>query len=517
MIRSALLILAVGSCVCAHGAEWRVAGHNLANSRSQPEEFRISPANVHSLTVKWVFTTGADVSATPTVSGHAIYFPDFAGNLFAVNKDTGQLIWSHQISDYDNSPSAISRTSPTIHGDEIIVGDQEAHFLTDDGTNVMAIDRKTGALRWITHVDSQSAARITGSPVVFDGVVYVGVSSEEEVFALAPVFNAVYACCSFRGSVVALNANTGKLLWKTYTIPDNGGQAGSYAGASVWQPPAIDPVRHQLYVGTSNNYSAPQSALDCESQALADNNPNANCLAAGDHADSAIALDLEDGHIRWTRRLLSYDVSTNACLPQIPQAHFLCPVPHGPDYDLGGSGPNLLPGMVGFGQKSGMYWALNPDNGHILWSTQVGPGGSTGGMQWGTATDGRRIYAAITNADAKPYMLIPDGQTITWGAWSALDPRTGGLIWQTPDPTSGATDAGAVSVANGVIYAGSSSGFMYAFDARSGEILWSFDSGGSVVGGASIVDGVVYWGSGYSEASPGTPNNKLYAFSLPDK
>lgn len=517
MFRSGLLALAMGFCVCAHGTEWRVAGHDLANSRSQPAEFRINAGNVHSLAVKWVFTTGADVSATPTVSGHAIYFPDFAGNLFAVNKDTGQLIWSHQISDYDGSSGAISRTSPAIHGDEIIVGDEEAHFLTDDGTNVMAIDRNTGALRWITHVDSHSAAKITGSPVIFDGVVYIGVSSEEEVFALAPVFNAVYACCSFRGSVVALDANTGKLLWKTYTIPDNGGQAGSYSGGPVWQPPAIDPIRHQLYVGTGNNYSAPQSVLDCESQALADHNPNANCASADDHFDSAMALDLKDGHIRWSRRLLSYDVFTDTCLPSLPQANFLCPVPSGPDYDLGGSGPNLFPGMVGFGQKSGLYWALNPDNGHVLWKTQVGPGGSTGGIQWGTATDGRRIYAAITNADGNPYTLISDGQMITWGAWSGLDARTGRLIWQTPDPTSGATDAGAVSVANGVVYAGSSSGFMYAFDARTGNILWSFNSGGSVVAGPAIVDGVLYWGSGYAEASPGTPNTKLYAFSLPNK
>jgi polyvinyl alcohol dehydrogenase (cytochrome) len=148
------------------------------------------------------------------------------------------------------------------------------------------------------------------------------------------------------------------------------------------------------------------------------------------------------------------------------------------------------------------------------WSTQVGPGGSTGGIQWGTATDGGRIYAAISNKDAKPYTLVPDGQEITWGAWSALNVFTGRLIWQTPDPTSGAPDAGAVTVANGVVYAGSESGLMYAFDAATGKVLWSFDSGGSVVDGPSIVDGTLYWGSGYGEASPGMPNNKLYAFSL---
>jgi len=160
-----------------------------------------------------------------------------------------------------------------------------------------------------------------------------------------------------------------------------------------------------------------------------------------------------------------------------------------------------------------MYWALKPDTGEVLWSTQVGPGGGTGGIQWGTATDGRRIYAAISNSNAAFYTLVPGGQQINWGSWSGLDVRSGKLLWQTADPTSGAIDSGAVSVANGVLYAGSQSGSMYALDAATGNILWSFASGGTVIDGPAIVDGVVYWGSGYS--NPGTGNNKLYAFSLP--
>jgi len=196
----------------------------------------------------------------------------------------------------------------------------------------------------------------------------------------------------------------------------------------------------------------------------------------------------------------------------VPSFKALCPSPAGPDYDLGGAGPNLLDGVVGFGQKSGIYWALDPDKGAILWRTQVGPGGGTGGIEWGTASDGRRIYAAVSNSDQKPYKLVPSGRQITWGAWSALDVSTGKLSWQTADPTSGAFDPGAVSVANGVMYAGSQSGLMYALDAASGKVLWSFASGGAVVGGPAIVDGVVYWGSGYRDS--GATNNKLYAFSL---
>jgi polyvinyl alcohol dehydrogenase (cytochrome) len=512
MRKSSLLLLGMSLCAGAHGfaqeaSQWGLSGHDLTNSHNQPAEVLIGSANAKLLTVKWVFNTGADVSATPTVSGHDVFFPDWAGNLFAVNRDTGQLIWSHKISDYNHFAGSISRSSPAIQGDEIILGDIEAKNPSRQGASLIAVDRRTGALRWITRVESHISAQITGSPVVFDGTVYVGVSSAEETFAFG---GKRYPCCTFRGSVVAVDAQSGKIQWKTYLLPDNAGKPGGYSGAAVWQSPAIDPVRHQLYVGSGNNYSAPASVLKCQQQALANRNPAPNCDAPENHFDSAMALDLADGHIRWSRRLLAYDVWTAPCM--VPSFKALCPSPAGPDYDLGGAGPNLLDGVVGFGQKSGIYWALDPDKGAILWRTQVGPGGGTGGIEWGTASDGRRIYAAVSNSDQKPYKLVPSGRQITWGAWSALDVSTGKLIWQTADPTSGAFDPGAVSVANGVMYAGSQSGLMYALDAASGKVLWSFASGGAVVGGPAIVDGVVYWGSGYRDS--GATNNKLYAFSL---
>jgi polyvinyl alcohol dehydrogenase (cytochrome) len=110
--------------------------------------------------------------------------------------------------------------------------------------------------------------------------------------------------------------------------------------------------------------------------------------------------------------------------------------------------------------------------------------------------------------------LVPSGQQITWGAWSALDVATGNILWQTADPTVGTIDTGSVSVANGVMYAGSYSGQMYALDARTGKIVWNFASGGSVIDGPSIVDGALYWGSGYRNIPPGIGNNKVYAFTL---
>jgi len=483
--------------------QWRIAGQDLNNSWSQPAEHLISSANVKGLSPKWVFTTGGDVSATPTVDGDAVYFPDWAGNLFAVKKDSGQLIWSHKISEYDGVEGAVSRVSPAVDANHVIIGDILNSKQTHNGANVISVDRETGTVQWITQVETHPAAIITGSPVVFDGVVYIGVSSSEETLALDPS----YPCCSFRGSIVALDEKSGAMLWKTFDMPDNGGQTGGYSGGAIWQPPAIDPKRGTLFIGTGNNYTAPADVEACQSAT-----PTANCVAADDFFDAALALDLKTGQIKWAKRLQGFDTWTVACI-LATGTNPNCPVPTSPDFDLGGSGPNLLGNIVGFGQKSGIFWALNPDNGNIVWSTPVGPGASLGGIEWGTATDGKRIYVAIANSDHLPYALVPSGQQITWGAWSALDVATGKILWQTADPTANTIDRGSVSVANGVMYAGSNSGQMYALDATTGNILWNFASGGTVIDGPSILDGTLYWGSGYRNIQ-GTGNNKVYAFSL---
>jgi polyvinyl alcohol dehydrogenase (cytochrome) len=480
-------------------AQWPIAGQDLNNSRNQPHEHVISPSNVASLKTKWIFTTGGDVSATPTVADDAVYFPDWAGNLYAVRKEDGELIWAHKISEYDNFVGAVSRVSPAVRGDDLIIGDTESTSLAHlGGAHIMALNRHTGTLRWITQVESHPAAVITGSPVFVGDVVYVGVSSNEEALAVDPS----YPCCSFRGSVVALNANTGQILWKTLDMPEG------YSGGAVWQPPAIDVERGLLYAGTGNNYEVPDKVKAC--LASAPPSSQLGCFDPSDFFDTALALDLRTGQVRWANRLQGFDVWTVACIRNPNPVS--CPVPSSPDFDLGGSGPNLLGNIVGFGQKSGIYWALNPDNGRSGWSSVVGPGGTLGGIEWGTATDGQRIYVAITNSTHKPYPLI-NGTTTTGGAWSALDVGTGKILWQTADPLQ-ALAMGAVSVANGVLYAPSFSGNMHALDARTGQILWTFASGGSVIDGPSIVNGTVYWGSGYKKIRPGTPNNKVYAFTV---
>jgi len=485
-------------------SQWPMAGQDLSNSRSQPSEHRISQSNIGSLGVKWTFTSGGDISATPTVAGNAVYFPDWAGNLFAVRKKDGQMLWSHKVSDYDGFDGAISRVSPAVHGGDLIFGDLQSPDKPHSGAYIIAVDRQSGMLRWKTQVDQHLAAIITGSPVVLDDVVYVGVSSTEEGLAV----QTDYPCCSFRGSMVALNANTGAILWQTYVVPDNQGRADGYSGGAIWQPPAIDTKRGLLYVGTGNNYEVPDPVKTCLANSTMQAQPN--CFSPDDHFDAALALDLHNGQVKWSRRLQGFDVWTVACTRNPTPVS--CPVPTSPDFDLSGSGPNLVGNIVGFGQKSGIYWALNPDTGAIVWNTMVGPASTLGGIEWGTATDGRQIYVAITNSKNMPYPLV-NGETITWGAWSALDAGTGKIVWQTADPAK-ATDMGAVSVANGVVYAPSMSGNMHALDAATGRVVFTFASGGSVLDGPSIVGGTVYWGSGYKKISPGTPNNKLFAFSL---
>ena len=465
----------------------------------------LQPGNVASLTVKWMFTGRGNFTATPTVEGNTLYATDDGGGIYRIDAATGGAVWSHAVSDYTGNGGSVSRSSPAIAGALLIIADRHSG-------NVIGLDKLSGKLVWETLVETNSSATLTASPTVYGGTVFIGTSSNEEYQVEAsPTYVA-----TFRGSVAALDAATGKILWQTPLVPQG------YTGGPVWGSGfAISPERKLLYAATGNNYSVPASSSNCQ-RAAKTAKARLACLAANDYVDSIVALDLTSGTVKWGRRLQGPDTFTLNCVVANPSQP--CPVPTGPDYDFA-SGPNLFTTgggvaarhLVGAGQKSGLYWALNADTGRTVWSARPGPGGVRGGIMWGSAVDDKQVYVAENNSSHTADTL-PGGAATAGGSWAALNAATGVIAWQTPvagtapgQPNQPAGTEAAVSVANGVVFGGSTAGDMVALDAATGRILWSFASGGGVTCGPAIAGGSVYWGSGDPY---GTPNTKLYAFAL---
>ena len=529
-------LAATAAMTAGASQDWPMFGQNTANTASTAEN-AISVANVSQLHVKWSLTTGGDVSARAAVVKGVAYFPDWGpvlnpanpaltgtSTLWAVSAGNGKVLWSHQLSDYGLPANTHSRTSPAVVGGTLYIGTQEGAYL-------LAIDAASGALLWKTRLEpGDPYAIVTTSPSVYRGVVYTGVASIAEGGAAYGIFSIP----AVRGSAVAVDALTGAIQWKTYTIPPG------YSGGGVWgSHPVVDPARNLVFVSTGNNYRHPDAGAESSDplktygQCISDGGTAASCNSPNDHVDSVLALDLSTGEVRWSQKLVTWNqpifiakdgsddwnVDCFFAGPSCPQGDV------GPDYDFG-SAPNLITyqtakgpkTILGAGQKSGIYYAMDPDTGAILWQTQVGPGSSLGGMEWGSASDGNRIYVQIANLYGLPYGLFGRPDAGFAGSWAALDPATGQILWQTADP-NGAVDIGPMTVANGVVYASSMSGdttkpTMLAMNAATGQILWSFAAGSSVNAGATVVDGVVFWGSGYAHLGiPGyTNNNKFYAF-----
>jgi polyvinyl alcohol dehydrogenase (cytochrome) len=544
-----------------HG-RWLVWGGNLHNTHHAEEERTIGPHNVARLQPKWVFHTAGNVSAIPTVSDGVVYVPDWGvpllggGKLHAIDAQRGRALWSRSIAGYTKAPlNTVARSSPAIAGDLLIFGDLVAQpaaaldIQLGHGAWLYAVKRSDGSLVWKKRLDPHPLALVTASPVVHDGVIIASVSSLEEPAARIVGWN----CCTFRGSVVALELATGNILWQTYMQPDNGGRTDGYSGAAVWgSSPVVDTQRQTVYVATGNDYTYPKPIRDCidarQGDPAAQDRDCYSQLDPKSYGNSVLALELATGRVRWAQKFQNYGAWTFACEPRIapfiPNILARCDDLDALDFDFGQS-PMLYTttvngvrrDLLGIGQKSGVTYALDPESGAIVWATRVGPGTPLGGMEFGAATDGERIYVQNTNFDHVEFELTVGpqrGRKVRGGMWAALDAATGELLWQTPDPSSDrpmigwlvsaaygpfkgpgffAATMGPMTVANGVVYAGSMDpeGHLYALDARSGEVLWSFASGGSAMSAPSIVDGVLYWGSGYSL---GTNNNKLYAFAL---
>jgi polyvinyl alcohol dehydrogenase (cytochrome) len=371
-------------------------------------------------------------------------------------------------------------------------------------------------LRWKAHVEEHPSATITGTPKLEAGRLYVPVSGgEEEVSAGNPAF----VCCKFRGSLVALDAETGKQVWKTYTIAEPAKMTGKTAagterwgpsGVSIWMSPTLDLQRRAIYVGTGVNFTDPPTKT----------------------SDAILALDMDSGRILWSRQFIPDDRYNFGCMSD-KQGN--CPENPGKDMDFGAP-PMLRSFDAGHraliaGQKSGMVHALDPDQqGKVLWETRIGQGGGQGGVLWGAASDERLAYFSLSDWDpTKPE---------AGGGMFALDLATGKKIWSTPAPKPAcigvtgcsAAQPGAPTVIAGAVFAGSLDGHLRAYDTRTGSIILDVDTlhdfktvngiqarGGSMNGtGPTIAGGILYSNSGYSRI-PSMPGNVLLAFSVDGK
>jgi polyvinyl alcohol dehydrogenase (cytochrome) len=490
--------------------DWPQFGQNNSNTAGNHQETAISPTTVVNLKKKWKFTTEGDVSARPAVVDNIAYFPDWGGYLWAVNGKTGKAIWGKKLGSYVTNPATgkpftslvWARATPAVRNGVIYIG------LHNAAGYFLAIKASNGKLVWKTRVETvDTYAGVTAAASVNDNTVYVGVTGGGPGTA--------------RGSVVALETSSGKLLWKTYMVP------GGYTGGTVWgSGPVVDSTRGTVFVSTGDNYTDPTDPA--YASCISASGTPASCQSPENYADAIVALNMNNGTVKWAHRMETWpefpsDSGSDFFNLSCRSGAAGCPTPQGPDFDFGsapqeitystGSGSVTI---LGAGQKSGLYYAFNPDTGALLWQTQVGPGGHSGGIMWGSATDGQRIYVAIANVNKISYAAG------TAGSWAALNPANGAILWQVPDP-NGAMGTGPVAVANGVVYVTSTAGTstsknMLALNAATGKTLWSYASGATTIGGATIVNGVVYWGTGYARGSGYTGGNKsFYAFSINGK
>ena len=518
--------------VALGSAQWNGWGRSLDNTRYQPEP-AIRAADVPKLALKWAFGyAGGTEFGQPTIVDERLFVTSSTGRIYSLDSKTGCMYWTYDA-------AAGSRTAVTIgelarakvaalprklkrtlaHLD--VIKAPSAAFFGDDAGAVYALDAQKGTLLWKTQVDTHPLARIIGTPTLYNDRLYVAVASTEESAAA----NAGYSCCTFRGSVAALDIAGGRILWKSYTVLEEpqpmrknsaGIQEFGPAGAAISSAPTIDTKRGVLYVATGGSPTGLEQSL----------------------TDAIVAFDLTDGKLRWVKQLAGRDaVTSGAGFSSSPVLRTLA------------TGNQVLLA----GQKSGVVYGLDPDHGgDVLWQTKIGdsgpgvaapgsagpgnaavsgttgvvgpPGvaGIPGGVAWGSAADHRNLYVAVSGLLAQPANAS--------GSLTALDITTGAARWHTASPQPTCTwaehscshaQAQAVTVIPGSAFSGALDGHLRAYSTIDGKILWDFDtarefqtkngikaSGGPLdLGGATIVNGTVYINSG----------NALLAFSVGGK
>jgi len=503
---------------------WNGWGVDPAEHRFQPSAMAgLAAKDVPRLELKWAFGFPGAVRsiAQPTIIGGRAFIGSQGGKVYSLDASSGCTYW-----EYDAGKPVRSA---------VVVGPSAggwAAYFGDLGGKVHSVDAVTGKALWTARIEDHPAAVITGGPTLVGATLFVPVSSFEEVTGANPN----YSCCTFRGSVVALEASTGKVLWKAYTIPNpakpgavnsKGVQLMGPSGAAVWSAPTFDAASRRVYVTTGNNYSDPPSAT----------------------SDAILAFDSNSGELAWSRQMTSGDAFNLSCGRTVAVN---CPEANGPDYDFGSSALlSELPGgkriLIG-AQKSGVVTALDPDRaGEIVWQKRVGNGGKLGGVQWGMAADQRNVYVAVSDvkigvvpagtpgaqaiANSSSRALLLDAKT--GGGLVALKLDTGEEVWRTPPPGCGEVpgcspaQSAAVTAIPDVVFSGGLDGRIRAYSSEDGRILWDVDTkgevrtvngvaahGGSIDGaGPVVVGGMLYVSSG-SGFVGGAPGNVLLGYSV---
>jgi polyvinyl alcohol dehydrogenase (cytochrome) len=516
----------------ASSSDWTSTGLEASSNRYQTHP-GLTARDVPRLKVKWAFALAG--GGQPVVIGDWLFTTNRGGKFYALDAKTGCVHWA--------TDGVASRTTPMIIHSSIAPSGW-ATFIGTANRIVRAFDAQTGQELWHSEsLESHRSSGISGAPAVFGEQIFVPLSSGEEGAAIQKT----YACCTFRGSLVALDLKTGQKQWQTYMIEEplhpthmneQGVQMQGPAGAAVWASPTLDPKRHLVYVVTGDSYTEAPTVGD----------------------DAVVAVEMKTGKVRWKHQVTTGDNFVMGCGGTNPSPN--CPNPMGPDFDFGASAVLFSRRFGGeilvAGQKSGLVYGFNPDDGRLLWTTRVGEGSALGGVEWGIASDNQSIYvpnsdiiqllnaAAVSQGKAAPGAQV---QGAGKPGLTAIDPVNGKIRWQAPAPEAPCHYAGdrsrdyaggaciraqsaAPAVIPGLVFSGTLDGWLRAYDVSTGKIVWAFSTtaqtydtvngikaqpGGGIDGmGPTVAGGMLYTMSGFNGASRtgGNGINVLLAFSV---
>ena len=471
------------------------------NARFLPAEIAgLSIDQVRKLKLKWAFGYEGDVNAfaLPAFFDGQLFVGSARGTIHALRAESGCVQWTYEADGPVRSAMIVA-----------LNGNRHSLLFSDQIGSYYALEAETGKLLWKKKIETHDTARLTGAALVRDGIAYVPVSSWEE----SRSSGVDYVCCTFRGSLVALRIRDGQQVWKSYMVPESTEQGKTESGkakwgpsgASIWSTPVYDEKRKLIYVTTGDNFSEPATLT----------------------SDALVAIDPATGKIAWSSQVTADDVF---------------PTGKGADFDFGAA-PLLVKTPEGrelilAGQKSAIVYAFDPDKkGEVVWQTRVGKGSATGGVQWGMSYDGQNVYAAVSDSAGKR-SLDADGRPVrvldpaVGGGLTALKVSDGSKIWFAPPPECGTrpgcspAQSAALTSLPGVVFSGTLGGILRAHASEDGKVLWEYDTarnfetvngvkakGGAIDGpGALVIKGMVLVNSGYSRFG-GLPGNVLLAFT----